>query len=66
LTRERERFKGNSKPSSSESISDRRNRESLSRKNVSAQNSSSHEVTSERPVQTLEVRDVIKPKDLLN
>ena len=45
------------KPSSSESISDRRGRESLNRRNVSRQNSSSHEVTSEQLVQTLEVRD---------
>lgn len=54
LKRERERMQG--KPSSSESISDRRGRESLNRRNVSRQNSSSHEVTSEQPVQTLEER----------
>ena len=55
LKRERERVK----PSSSESISDRRNKESLSRRNISAQNSfSRHEVNSDKPSHpTLEVCD---------
>ena len=47
---------GNTKPSSSENVSDRRNRESLRQRDVSRQNSSSHEVTAEQRVQTLEVR----------
>ena len=58
LKRERERVNGNTKPSSSKNVSDRRNRESLRQRDVSRQNSSSHEVTAEQRVQTLEVRPV--------
>ena len=50
---------GNTKPSSSENVSDRRNRESLRQRDVSKQNSSSHEVTAEQRVRTLEVRPVV-------
>ena len=56
LKRERERVQG--KPSSSESVSDRRIKENLSRKSISRENSWSHEVSSEQPSQTHEVRDV--------
>lgn len=49
LKRERERVQGDPKPSSSESISDRRTQESVHRRKAGSQNTSGREVSLEQP-----------------